>query len=706
MKQLCLTFLAFISFPFCISYGSDFYTEISADQLEYVAIEVPRHANNFEVQLWAEPSSMNPTVLLRYDGLPTLNLYDAKVSIPSPPSVLQILDLQPTQSVLYLGLFGGSKLHRFRYFAGEATTKLVGVQSEVKSCPSEYQSGPNCTQRVSLATASGPVGASSTLLLTANATLAAVLTIPQHAEQIRIKISIGNVEMLCSDLSRSNTKNITLVFDLFLDQPLEENNAGRRSVTLNHSTLCTSSFIGSNAIATMLVERPMPGVWTLQSSLREAEAGTTISSSNKRTSDVNLVDFNPSGNVLKRKKLILQVIDRKLLESERTASAAVDPNQELSSLSQLTVPLTITSILSICPERTTSSPTSARKSGQYNEESKQETSAELQQCTASVVAMDAVRTPLIAQGVYALHGRTTLLPPVSLPSVNSATTKQQDVHGGEITVSNPFVVFEAVLPAQVQRLAVGGGMILQLSVSLPDTSDNLHSDQFVHLMDSLHFHVAARFSGLPGDPDVYLYDTNRGNNFDATSPNAFLLSTRFATITDKLVNSASSDDDDDSTTRNHAMFPQAAQQWWQPLFAGAASSAPVDAHLRERTHTARTNTRTYTWVVTRPALPGLTVSSLDGAGSHLFIRIARESTAPTEKTANNQVSRYFGIMHGSSSHAALSVSAGEGNSNAAAEEALNVAASLVFEPCPKGSCVHGECYVQEGDIAAYSCSCR
>eukprot|EP01032_Pedospumella_encystans_P019672 gene19672-22372_t len=724
MKQLCLTLLLFILLPFCASYGSDFYTEISADQLEYVAIEVPRHANYFEVQIWAESSSMNPTVLLRYDGLPTLTFYDAKVSIPSPPSVLQILDLQPTQSVLYLGLFGGSKLHRFRYFAGEAITKLVGVQTEIKSCPSEYQNGPNCTQSVSLATARGKSGASSTLLLTTNATSAAVVTIPQHVEQILMEILIPaeNVELLCSELNLSNNDNITFVFDLFLDQPLEENNAGRRSLTFNHSALCVSNIEGSKQITTILVERPMPGVWTLQSSLRVAESQTSIDPSSSRTSEFSHTNtkssnnFELHGDIFKRKKLVVEVVDRTVLEWSRMSSGDnSNPEQELSSRPQLRVPLTITTILSICPNGKTTSPTSTRRTGQYNVETPAEA-----QCTASVVAMDTVRTPLIARGVYALHGRTTLLPAVSIFSASRATANKEDANGGESTVFNPFVVFEAVLPSQVQRLAVGGGMILQLSVSLPETSEKLHSDQFVRLMDSMHFHVAARFAGLPGDPDVYLYDTKRGNNFDVRSPNAFLLSTRFATITDKLINSASGYDDDDSTTRKNQLFHESAQQWLRQVFGGADPSVPIDAHLRERTHTARTNTRTYTWVVTRPALPGLAVSSLDGVGSHLFIRVAREPTQPSEKPENDPISRSFGIMHGSRSSPGANIentfASGESQSDAeeigstsagdAATEALNVAASLLFEPCPKESCVHGECFVQEGDIAAFTCSCR
>ena len=70
---------------------------------------------------------IQPFVLLKYDGLPTIENYDEKLELPILPLSLQITDFQPDESDLYIGFWGGHLLRSFRYFAGSPELFFVGA---------------------------------------------------------------------------------------------------------------------------------------------------------------------------------------------------------------------------------------------------------------------------------------------------------------------------------------------------------------------------------------------------------------------------------------------------------------------------------------------------------------------------------------------------------------------------------------------------
>lgn len=690
MNALCLVLLLCASSFLSLAYERDFYGEVTADELVYVAIEVPRYAQYFEVQIWAEASDLNPTVLLRYDGLPTTKLFDAKLSIPSPPSALQLIDVDPTQSMLYLGLFGGSTLHRFRYFAGEASKILVGVETNVTSCPNEFQRGPNCALAEVLAT--GASGRLTEFSLAANTTRSHLVVVPSHSERLQLAITTADVGDMCEQLRATDTTEVAVQFDLYLDQPAEENNAAHQVHALNYSSLCAGSVSSGSVLGTLTVNRPLPGVWTFESKLRLAGAPND---SAKATAD----SLSPPHEVARqvqcgKKQLQVRLLQRGLLASSR--SSAFHKAESTPSVS-IALPLEITASLTTCTTGHTTSATYSSSSPAGEVTSNNAT------CTASVAPLNSVRTPLVAQGVYSMHAS-----PVKLPAANTTLSRAA-------ATRNPFVVFEAQLPSQVQLMAVGGGLVVQITVGLSDSDGASNapktSSEFISMMDDLHFLVAVRFGGLPADPDVYDY-SKAGSDARARSPNAFLLSSRVAVTRDSPVASASTDDDDsdvaDSTLHLNAhTVPHRYAHW------ATAGQAPPRPSIRQRTHrSGGSGTRTFTWVITRPALPNLFASSLGGGDVPMFLRVSRElpSVSGSESHAAHP-GHAFGVMHGPpardvpslleetlSEHAAMAGGFDLG-------VVLEVSASVVFEPCPERSCVHGQCFTQYGDVPAYTCAC-
>ena len=121
-----------------------FVGTVEEDAIIYMAVSVPRYAQRLHLSVWAEETSTSPVVYLKYNALPTLTRFDASYLLPKSPLQLEIIDNQPTESVLFIGVFGGALLHSFKYFAGSASSLMIGVDVEVESCESELQLGRWC----------------------------------------------------------------------------------------------------------------------------------------------------------------------------------------------------------------------------------------------------------------------------------------------------------------------------------------------------------------------------------------------------------------------------------------------------------------------------------------------------------------------------------------------------------------------------------
>lgn len=674
---------------------SKFYGEVEADQLIYAVVRIPRYARNHEVSIWADSSALNPVALLRYDGLPTMEIYDWKADIPALPGALRLLDRDPTQSVLYIGICGGVALHRYRYFAGSPSTVLVAVEAKVDTCDSEYQHGDNCTFFEAIGGTIG--GRATSVALTFGTHSYFAIPVSSNLEGIQVGITCADMRaVLCSnELIVGINGTVVVSMDIYLDQRAEDTNSGRRVQHLNHSSLCSAHSSDSVMGMELTVNRPLAGVWTME---------VYIGNNNTNTA--------PADSFRTRSARRGVLIATTLGSNDPTNIPSIATSARNSVVS---VPIQITARPLSCPVGYTLNTEFLffASSATFNSSL----------CTAPVASMYSVRTPMIAEGFFALHGEAAVL---------KVTNKSDS--------PQPFVVFSSVITPQVQELAVGGGMVLQLQVKLPATEAHMSNEQFAQLMYGVHFQVAVRLGGLPQDPTMYsgtAAGTSGGQSseeWDVLSGNALLLSTRDgAIIADENVVINQADDDDDCTevpscqhrqsfasriavltiTQHVVDIVSTATKSVLRYVWIAVSSAGMSGERAPKLSTgsgvqSSTHVRTYSWVITRPSLRDLYSTSLGGnGGASLFLRISHDRTADTAPhfpATAAEKQRSFGVLH--APPAPSSKVLAEEDVAAMSIPELLVSTSLVFEPCPRGSCVHGNCFTQHGDIAAFSCSCR
>jgi hypothetical protein len=134
-----------------INYVEKFISNVQHDELSFVTINIPRYAQQVSLSIKVDKSTSNkydfiqpPFVYLRYDGLPALDNYDISYQLPESTYTIELNDNKPTESVLYLGLWGGALLHSYRYFAGKPDFVFVDIETTIQSCDNSFQYGPNC----------------------------------------------------------------------------------------------------------------------------------------------------------------------------------------------------------------------------------------------------------------------------------------------------------------------------------------------------------------------------------------------------------------------------------------------------------------------------------------------------------------------------------------------------------------------------------
>lgn len=134
-----------------INYVEKFVSNVQHDEMSFVAINIPRYAQKVSLSIKVDKSISNkydfiepPYVYLRYDGIPSLDNYDTSYQLPESTYTIELNDNKPTQSVLYLGLWGGALLHSYRYFAGKPDFIFVDIETTIQACDSSFQYGPDC----------------------------------------------------------------------------------------------------------------------------------------------------------------------------------------------------------------------------------------------------------------------------------------------------------------------------------------------------------------------------------------------------------------------------------------------------------------------------------------------------------------------------------------------------------------------------------
>jgi hypothetical protein len=261
---------------------------------------------------------------------------------------------------------------------------------------------------------------------------------------------------------------------------------------------------------------------------------------------------------------------------------------------------------------------------------------------------------------------------VSFPTIGSALVNSTD----------SYVVFSADLPTRAREIAVGGGMAVQLRVSLaPGTESS--AEVLVNYLDSVQFSAAVRVGGYPDDPYASLEsEISEGG---ALSPSAFVLWSHDAQVVDSdAAAHQSSDDDSGDDQSSLGQLALATRGLLRRLLAAlGVSTSPLRASVREQLREssgARLSgaERRYSWSVTRAALPNLFTPwpGMASGAAPMLIRVSARELVPSTIA-------YIHLRN------------------------LSVSISVVFVPCPEGSCAHGTCYTRrQGDVAASTCYCR
>ena len=134
---------------------NNYYVNIQPDELVYIKIHIPRYSIKHSITLWMnhidvfdhsnrDSSISNIKAFLRYDGIPTLDIYDSMIEVPNLPHNITFIDENPTQSILYIALYGGTLLNSLYYFAGNPTFRFIGIESNIILCENSLQRGSDC----------------------------------------------------------------------------------------------------------------------------------------------------------------------------------------------------------------------------------------------------------------------------------------------------------------------------------------------------------------------------------------------------------------------------------------------------------------------------------------------------------------------------------------------------------------------------------
>jgi hypothetical protein len=523
------------------------------------------------------------------------------------------------------------------------------------TCGNELQRGDNCTMAVQLQ--KGTAVASAAM---ADSPHYFQIYVPHNTEYLLTTVrSKRLLHDLCLNQGNSSDgfdDQLVLTADLYMDQPNEDYNAGQQKLALNATDLCMSYGVGglqsngtkprrqdNNLDLQVYARHPLPGVWTVRIGLTSLDDNATVTNSSADSQDHRHLSAKSS-----------RFMHSLVGSSDEMHYGPVIPLATSRSKKHhykhnaTSIAITVTAYTESCPQGTTDvsvfnasllSLTGHAGSHNGNQQSRLK-------CSAPVVNMATQKSPLIAAGYFSAHSDNVALTPVAVDS------RRNGRNGSDEAV----VVYRAALPPQAVQAVVGGGVLVQVQVSLdPALVESCSLSQFLAYLDTQQLSVVVRFGSYPVDARwSALQVGGDASAAEAKPANAFLLWSQDAVVVDHGDTSADTTDDDDGDSA-----------------AGEASGGVQQGVQRKYV-------RTYSWVVTRPLIPGLRAEA-DTGSSTVYLRMTVTGAGQTG---------------GGSKDSTLQVSD------------LRLGASLVVEPCPKGSCVHGTCYTQWGDVPASTCSCR
>lgn len=610
-----------------------FTGSVEIDSIVYNVIAIPRHAKYAQIDIWANKFNYDspPLVLFKYDAFPTIHDYDDMFELPQAPFILSLMDGSPTESLLYIGIWGGKLLNSYKYFAGSVEDIVYGIESTIESCDDQLMNGNDCTILDQLAAStSGKIG---TYAIETDNPMTFALSIPNGLESVYIQVSLdtNEISQLCSFyLSQSNPENeiVELIAYVYLGNLDEDLDGGSQHFPLSLEYICKNNLyvdLVKKPIINLNLMLPIAGTWRVTLLLYQA---TTFTSENTQR---RMTLLNIDNKKSRSKLRILEESKSRVFEQSMTStknglvkSLHVIFNVTLSTCNADYIGISDMYEIIKYLEYTNTSFDNEVISVNSETQSIEST------CIMRLNPLTNIRSSESpSKGYLTLKSESVLLgydwieESIKIDNYTTIiqTTKMKTTFKNKLKTTQPYAVFAARMD-HVMIPAMGGALQIQLLVH-PNV--NRSGLPVLKELNELHFRLSLRFGARPIDPDNEKLD-------DQIIPaNSFTLSSKDA-LAHRLKEKNYDDDDDNSKGDND-----------------------VDGML-------------YTWNIQKPRLPGLLST---GSNNYLYARITLgRSTVNTSSLS------------------------------------FNISTTLMFKPCTTGSCVHGDCEIQDGYIQPSYCNCK
>ena len=711
--------------------STTFQAALTEDSIIYTNIRIPRHAESVRIKVqmldsWideetkpyisvgdnatlsvvqargkSQTSISRPTAYVRYDGVPRLDKFDASYELPWYPEALEIFDDSPSESVMYIGIWGGALLNSYRYFAGSPDTVDVLVQAEIEACDSELNYGTDCSSQLQILPLPTAPNAPIVLHFLQSQPPRAAIAVPQgaHGVQVQAVLSADSLHNICEAYKQALTTltpkeldmdviSVELALRLYLNQPDEDQDSGKVTAQARLHELCIGNVAKMRAAAQVLLrnldislKRPIQGLWKF--ALEFAIKRSDSTDSHKSLSVVSAKDWESLKNALGLAQLGV-ALKTELMQC-RSGYIGFDDLIYVQKFKLV--------------------------DGKYH---LQPTNTSYINCQVPIIDMECKKSNDPLRNVahfwsqeahilqewyvrseddvisYAKRNNSAVGMYLSLKNAaretNANPALDSIVSSTLAPTLEPYVAFAASLEHMDINSVLGGVLQVQLRVRpYVDKLSRLHPNQantnvsstdLMHWLQRTQFNVAIRGGALAGDPNGWIlpeflksktsrndagesHFNDKADNFDTFSQNSITLSTTTAQVV-SLDDASATDEDGNSLY----MVPNYED-----------SVLPLPAKLRyeeflgnedEKVRSSRQGLL-YTWTIDKPKLQGL-VSSAFYSGRSVYLRVSKGSPSPLEN--------------------------------------FSVSVHLNFEPCSPASCGdHGICFTQPGEVSVGACMC-
>lgn len=618
-----------------------FTGSVAIDNIAYNIIVVPRHAKYISIDIWANKFiDSPPVVFLKYNGYPTLLNYDDMFIMPKTPLELTLLDGSPTESFLYIGIWGGKLLHSYRYFAGTPEDIVYGIESTIESCDDQLMNGDDCSMLEKIP--SSIHGQSNTYKIDVDTPQTFALPLPNGLEKVLIQVSLDSNELsqICNSyLSQPNSPNeiLELVAYVYLDQLDEEFDGGHQHFPISLEYICNNmSYVelAKGPIINLNLMLPIAGTWRVTLLLYKSFVDI---SGNVTTKDLlNNQKSQSRWRRLASKAQVHKQANSKIFEQ----SMIISTNEQFVKSLQVTINVTL--ITCRADYMGSSEQYEIHKFVEYTNFSvatqstdvKSESKTYINNCVLRVNPMVSMTSSesssqgyLTLKSDYVMLGQDWVEESVEIYNNTDViqTSKTKTVFKNIDRLSQPYTVFAAKMD---HVMPIGGGLQIQLYVKPNVTGTEL---SVLNELEKLHFRLSLRFGAMPVNPDLEKLDEasllDLNNDGQLIPANGITLSTRDAFVRHLKDYSIDNDYDDDDDSRDDKY---------------------VDGAL-------------YIWTLIKPRLPGMMSSN------NLYARVMLGKT-------DIDISSF----------------------------SFNISTTLTFEPCPTESCVHGTCEIH-GTASSCAC---